>query len=100
MKKFFTLLGLVSITSLALFAKEYEVASPDGQIKVTVDAGKWLTWSVERGDEVLVAPSRLGLDIEGTKAQPGFDTRVKNVSRRSVDEVVVAEVPQIGRAHV
>lgn len=87
------LLGLVSITNLALFAKEYEVASPDGQIKVTVDAGKWLTWSVERGDEVLVAPSRLGLDIEGTKAQTGFDTRVKNISRRSVDEVVVAEVP-------
>lgn len=93
MRRLYLLLGLLALPQIALFAKEYEVASPDGQIKVTVDAGKWLTWSVERGDEVLVAPSRLGLDIEGTKAQPGFDTRVKNISRRSVDEVVVAEVP-------
>lgn len=93
MKKLILLLGLISLPGIGLYSRDYSIASPDGQIKVTVDAGKWLTWSVERGDEVLVAPSRLGLDIEGTKAQPGFDTRVKNISRRSVDEVVVAEVP-------
>lgn len=93
MKRISLLLGMISMTSVALLAGSYTVVSPDGQIKVNVDAGKALTWCVERDGEVLVEPSPIALDIEGSKVQPGIDTRVKKAVRRSADNVLHPVVP-------
>ncbi|MCM1449804.1 MAG: glycoside hydrolase family 97 protein [Clostridiales bacterium] len=92
MKKFIGLCGLMSISVVVLSARTYSLTSPDGLVKIGVDTGKELTWSVERDGEVLVQPSVLGLDIEGAKSQPGVDVKVK-VTRQSVDRVVNSPVP-------
>ncbi|MDE7386682.1 MAG: glycoside hydrolase family 97 protein [Muribaculaceae bacterium] len=93
MKKLSMLLGAAMLVNLAAFAREYTLSSPDEQVKVTVDAGKDLTWSVEFGGKEVVAPSRLGLDIDGLKNQPGAAPKVKSVTRRHVDDLVVSDVP-------
>ena len=59
--------------------------SPDGTLKVTVDAEKALTWSMARKGVDLVKPSRLGLDFIAQK--PWTDFRVLAVQRRSHDDV-------------
>ncbi|MFW6206267.1 MAG: hypothetical protein ACOC5I_03440, partial [Gemmatimonadota bacterium] len=42
-------------------AQTYDLASPDGRIIVTVEAGEALTWSVTRDDERLLRPSPLSM---------------------------------------
>ncbi len=93
MKKITFVLGLIAATSVASYAGSYTVVSPDKLITVNVETGKTLTWSVSRNGETLVAPSAIGLDIEGAKVQPGVNPKVKKASRRSVDQMLTAEVP-------
>ena len=58
-------LFLVLLTSLAVStqAKDYTLASPDGQLQVTVHAGAdRLTWEVRHGETPVLAPSEIGLN--------------------------------------
>lgn len=93
MKRLSFVLGLIVNASVASYAGSYTVVSPDKLITVKVETGKTLTWSASRAGETLIAPSVIGLDIEGAKVQPGVNPKVKNVSRRAVNEVLHAEVP-------
>lgn len=93
MKRLSFVIGLIVSASVASYAGSYTVVSPDKLITVKVETGKNLTWSVSRAGETLVTPSAIGLDIEGAKVQPGVNPKVKNVSRRAVDEVLHADVP-------
>lgn len=93
MKRISFILGLIATSGVAVYAGSYTVVSPDKSVTIKVDAGKSLTWSVESGDDVLVKPSAIGLDIEGAKVQPGVAPKVKKVSRRSVDTVLKPVVP-------
>ncbi len=93
MRKLFLFFGVVSFAAISMSAKEYSVVSPDGQIRITVDAGKTLTWSVEHRGEQVVEPSEMALDIEGMKVRPGVNPKVKKVSRKSVDNVLHPVVP-------
>ncbi len=61
MKKLFLILGLALPAFAASHAAKYTVFSPDKLVKITVDAGKELTWSVERDGETIVEPSPLSL---------------------------------------
>lgn len=93
MKKLSFVLGLIVSASVASYAGSYTVVSPDKLITVKVETGKELTWSVTRSGETLIAPSAIGLDIEGAKVQPGVNPKVKNVSRRAVNDVLHPVVP-------
>lgn len=93
MKRLSLFLGLIASTCVASLAGSYTVVSPDKLVTINVETGKTLTWSVMRDGETLVEPSAIGLDIEGAKVQPGVNPKVKKVSRRSVDEVLHADVP-------
>lgn len=93
MKRLYLSALALSLTVLSLVAKSYSLSSPDGNVKVTVDAGERLTWSIDFNGETVVAPSAIGLDIESTKIQPGINPRVTNASRRSVDKVLKVDVP-------
>lgn len=93
MKRIYSLLGVLSMSVATLIAGNYYVTSPDGLIKIQVDAGKVLTWSVERNGETLVEPSAIGLEIEGAKIQPGVNTRVKGVSKKTVNTTLKPVVP-------
>ena len=93
MKRLSLVFGLITVASVASYAGSYTVVSPDKLVSIKIETGKTLTWSVMRGDEVLVQPSAIGLDIEGAKVQPGVNPKVKKTSRRSVDEVLHPVVP-------
>ena len=93
MKSRCLILGLIASTSVALYAGSYIVVSPDKLITIKVETGNELTWSVLRNGETLFEPSAIGLDIEGAKTQPGVKPKVQKASRRTVDQVLHADVP-------
>ena len=83
MKRILTLI-LAFAAMFAAGAKPYVVSSPDGRLKVTVDAGDKLTYSLERNGAVLLQPSEIGLSLaDGTVWGPG--SKFRKATRRSVD---------------
>ena len=83
MKRILTLI-LAFATTFAAGAKPYVVSSPDGRLKVTVDAGDKFTYSLERNGAVLLQPSEIGLTLaDGTVWGPG--SKFRKATRRSVD---------------
>ncbi|MDE6458080.1 MAG: glycoside hydrolase family 97 catalytic domain-containing protein, partial [Muribaculum sp.] len=85
MKRFFiTAVAVCGIASVAMSAKEYRLSSPDGHLKVTVDAGKRLSWSLMHDSTCVIAPSPVSLSLEGGKVL-GAAPRVKKVSTRKVN---------------
>ncbi len=93
MKKFSLILGMILLISVALNAESYTVVSPDGLIKVQVKTGEWLTWSVEKGGKMLIDDSRLALDIQELKNDPGVNPKILKASCRQVDELLTVDVP-------
>ena len=86
MKRILTVLALVAVCGLAT-AKDYTVTSPDGHLCVKIDAGKALTYSIERDGLLLVKPSVLQLTLEnGTLWGPS--AQIKKTVTRSVDNTV------------
>lgn len=57
-------------------AKNYTVNSPDGKIKVTVTAGKQLSWSIDYNGERILNPSLMQMNIAGQIEQPGVNPKV------------------------
>ena len=96
MKHFLLALSLTLICGVAV-AKEYTVTSPDGHLSVTVNAGKTLTYSIERDGVSLIAPSTLSLTLEGGTVW-GPETRFRKAVRRSMD--VTLDAPLFKRAQV
>ena len=83
MKRILTLI-LAFAAMFAAGAKPYVVSSPDGRLKVTVDAGDKFTYSLERNGVVLLQPSEIGLSLaDGTVWGPG--SKFRKATRRSVD---------------
>lgn len=93
MKRTTLLFGLIVASGLTVFAGNYSVTSPDKQITINVETGKTLTWSVVRNGQTVIAPSAIGLDIEGLKVQPGINPKVKKATRRTADDVLKPVVP-------
>lgn len=92
MKKYIVLL-LIFFTILPLSAKEYRVSSPDGKLKIVVEDGEVLQWSIQFGSEVLLNPSKLSMEVKGQKNAFGISPQVQRVSQAAIDEVVEAIVP-------
>ena len=83
MKRLLTLLALCA-SVMAVQAKDYKLASPDGQLTLSVRTGELFTYSVAREGVVLLAPSSIGLTLaDGTVWGPG--TRFSKAVRRSVN---------------
>lgn len=72
-------------------AEQAQFASPDGTIVVTVDdAGGEARYSIARGGEVLVAPSRLGMRF---REHPGLESGLKLVATQSGSTDATWELP-------
>ena len=70
---------------LGAFAeKHHTLSSPDKRIEIRIDTDSQLQWSVKMDDRVILAPSRLGFQLENGKIL-GNDCSSK-VKRQSVDE--------------
>lgn len=76
MKRVLILLHIILCTCIVTQAKNYTVSSPDGKTKVTVTAGKQLSWSINYNGERILNPSLMQMDIEGQTEQPGVNPKV------------------------
>ena len=70
-------------------AKDYVLTSPDHAVVVTVSAGDYVTYSVERGGVRLLSPSRISMTLVNGAIFGGKD-RFK-VTRRTVDATYTAQ---------
>lgn len=77
-------LAVCGIAAGVVNAKEYTLSSPDGHLRLTVDAGKRLTWSLMHDSTKVITPSSISLSLSDGKVL-GASPRVKKVSTRKVD---------------
>lgn len=87
MKKIFVFVLMLS--AMAASAKTYDLASPDGKVKVSVEAGNELTYAVTYDGENILDMSRIALDFKGRT----LSCAVRKISRRQVDQMHHAVVP-------
>ncbi|HEY3381062.1 MAG TPA: glycoside hydrolase family 97 protein [Vicinamibacterales bacterium] len=92
------MMAAVSAVSAAPPARPLTVASPNGAIVATVEAGEALTWAIAvRGREVL-RPSRLTLTLDGNRVL-GSHPSVVGTSTRTIDQTL-RPVVQVKRAEI
>lgn len=72
------------LSAAAATAKEYEVTSPDGQLKVIVNADKQLTWAVDHSGTQVITASPISLTLSDGKVL-GAQPKVAKASRKSID---------------
>lgn len=70
-------------------AKTYDLVSPDGKVKVAVEIGEGIEYSLSYDDEEILAPSRIGLEFKGKP----LSYSVRKVTRRTIDQMHYAVVP-------
>ena len=91
MKKLFSFVLLLA--AFAASAHTYDLTSPDGEVKVSVNVSNGgincIEYSVDYGDEKILLPSWIGLEF---KDMP-LSYVVRNVQRRSIDQMHTAVVP-------
>ena len=91
MKKLFSF--VLMLAAFAASAQTYDLASPSGEVKVSVKVSNGdvngLEYSVGYGEEKILLPSSIGLEF---KDMP-LSYKVCNVERRSIDQVHTAIVP-------
>lgn len=87
-----TTIALFALAALSLGARDYQLASPDGSLKIKVTDGKALTWGVSKNGVVVMAPSEIALEVKD-HGRLGPNARVQALSRRSIDEKQTATVP-------
>lgn len=82
---FFLMLSVAVCAS----AKTYDLVSPDGKVKVAVEIGEGIEYSLSYDDEEILAPSRIGLEFKGKP----LSYSVRKVTRRTIDQMHYAVVP-------
>ena len=65
-------------------SKTYALASPDGSLSLKVDVGKRILWSARKGDQVMIEPSAISLQIADGSFL-GHDSRVVSDKAEKVD---------------
>lgn len=93
MKRVLILLHIILCTCIVTQAKNYTVSSPDGKTKVTVTAGKQLSWSINYNGERILNPSLMQMDIEGQTEQPGVNPKVIKAKTLKVNSEQTAVIP-------
>ena len=92
MYKLMTILAALLMTvSAAAAPKHYELKSPDGRLKVNVEAGEGLGYSLEHDGDLLMKDSHIGM-YATTGVVFGGVQSVQKVTRRSVNETINAVV--------
>ena len=97
MKKY-ALLSLVMSAATMFAGSTYDVSSPDGRIKATVDVGKTLSYSVTFDGKEVITPSPLSMSFSDGKVW-GPDAKVSKVSRSAVDNMVPSPFYRASEMH-
>ncbi len=61
------LLSLLSLAALSLSAANYEMTSPNGQLKVTIETEPSLTWSISFNGQPVILPSAIDIQLQQGK---------------------------------
>lgn len=96
-----TVFALVYFFGLCVEAKNYEVTSPDQNIRVTVSIADSITYSVKYMDKLLVLPSKISMTLQ-PDIVGGKKLVVNKVINKSVNQTITpvvkekrAEIPDI-----
>lgn len=84
------LIAVATWTSVS--AKDYTLTSPDKKNTIKIMVDKTITWSVSRGQELLIKPSPMSLTLNAGK-KPGISPVVLKSDMKSVSETITAVVP-------
>ncbi len=80
---------MLMLASFAASAKTYDLSSPDGRVKVCIETGTQLAYSVSYGGERILDMSRIGLDFKDKV----LSQSVRKVSHRTLNQMHYAVVP-------
>ncbi|RYF20015.1 MAG: glycoside hydrolase family 97 protein [Flavobacteriales bacterium] len=78
--------------NLTVWAKDYQLQSPDKKINVSVSITDKITWQVKLNDEILLQPSEIALLING-QVQPGIKPILAKQQLKSYNNTITAVVP-------
>jgi len=73
------------------FGREYEVTSPNKNLRLKVDVGQKILYSLDYKSKQLIKPSPISLTLSGNRIL-GANPEVVEVKRRSVDEQITPVV--------
>ena len=82
-----TLAAVLSIFFASAAPKSYDLKSPDGRLKVTVEAGEGIGYSLEHDGDLLMTDSHIGMFTTDGVVFGGIQP-VAKVTRRSVCETI------------
>lgn len=85
--KIYLFMLFMSAGLMASTAGNYQLLSPGGQVKVSVEVGKVVTYSVVFDGVEAIAPSPVTLELEGGETL-GENPKLKKTKKKSVDESV------------
>lgn len=80
---------MLMLASFAASAKTYDLSSPDGRVKVCIETGTQLAYSVSYAGERILDMSRIGLDFKDKV----LSQSVRKVSHRTLNQMHYAVVP-------
>ncbi|MBQ9186159.1 MAG: glycoside hydrolase family 97 protein [Bacteroidales bacterium] len=66
MKRIFTLIAIAMLAAMQAIAaspKTYTVTSPDGKVKATVTVGEGISYTIDKGENQLLAPSAISMTL-------------------------------------
>jgi alpha-glucosidase len=92
MYKAYRLIIVFSFFFTSAFAKQYELLSPDKQVKIVVSVTDKITWSVLFDGQVMLEPGQLAMDF-AHGFHLGQNPSVAQEKRTSRDEMITAVVP-------
>ena len=84
---------VISFAGMALPAKDYRLLSPGGNVSVTVSVSDSLRFSVSYGNETILEPSTIALDIVGEDGFSCAFPKVRKTVTEKEDRVSEAVVP-------
>src|SRR5690606_28983531 len=73
-----------------LCSAQASVSSPDNKINVSISGGQQLMLSARFGDQIVIEPSVIGLDVQSLTERWDF----RRTQTREVNEVILAPVPE------
>ena len=84
------LLSLLAIVTLCVAEAKptvKSITSPDGKLKVTVTVDNDIRWSVTSGEDVILAPSQIAMQINENETW-GVAPRLRKATTGRIDEII------------
>src|SRR4030042_3759124 len=85
------LVFLACFAGMSLWAKTHEIYSPDKKIKIVIQVGSDISYSVFCDGREILSPSPVSLTLEGVGVL-GREPKLSSVKSRTVDEKIIPPV--------